>query len=250
MNIRLGFFIQLFIISLLQQSHIGRYHPERFLQIMRSCISKLLQLFIGSIELGIFCSQCFFSSDLIVWSGSFNRYGFELKTAYAILKQDEAAIKAYLNGRGIPDSNIVFSSVNISKNYQRRFDDKGNEISVEFSGYTLTGKVRVESKDIVKVEKLSREITELLEKGIELNSNVPEYYYTRLNEIKIDLLAKASEDAKTRAETIAKNSGGSLGGIKKATMGVFQITGKNANEDYSYGGAFNTSSKEKTASIT
>ena len=71
-----------------------------------------------------------------------------------------------------------------------------------------------------------------------------------LNEIKIDLLAKASEDAKTRAETIAKNSGGSLGGIKKATMGVFQITGKNANEDYSYGGAFNTSSKEKTASIT
>jgi hypothetical protein len=33
-------------------------------------------------------------------------------------------------------------------------------------------------------------------------------------------------------------------------MGVFQITGKNSNEDYSYGGAFNTSSKEKTASIT
>jgi hypothetical protein len=33
-------------------------------------------------------------------------------------------------------------------------------------------------------------------------------------------------------------------------MGVFQITGKNANEIYSYGGAFNTSSKEKTASIT
>jgi hypothetical protein len=123
-------------------------------------------------------------------------------------------------------------------------------VSVSFTGYTLTGNVRVESKDIDRVEKLSREITELLEKGIELNSNVPEYYYTKLNELKIDLLAKASEDAKTRAETIAKNSGGSLGGIKKATMGVFQITGKNSNEDYSYGGAFNTSNREKTASIT
>jgi uncharacterized protein len=33
-------------------------------------------------------------------------------------------------------------------------------------------------------------------------------------------------------------------------MGVFQITGRNTNEDYSYGGAFNTTSKEKTASIT
>jgi len=191
-----------------------------------------------------------FTSDLIVWSGSFNRYGFELKTVYATLKADEVAIRSYLNSKGIADSNIVFSSIAINKNFRRSYDDKGNEISAEFTGYTLTGNVRVESKDINRVEKLSREITELLERGIELNSNAPEYYYTRLNELKIDLLAKASEDAKTRAETIAKNSGGSLGGIKKATMGVFQITGKNANEDYSYGGAFNTSSKEKTASIT
>lgn len=191
-----------------------------------------------------------FTSDLIVWSGSFSRYGYELKSAYAALKQDEAAIKSYLNSKGITDSNIVFSAVTTTKNYQRKYDKDGIEISNEFTGYTLTGSVRVESKDISRVEKLSREITELLEKGIELNSNPPEYFYTRLNELKIDLLAKASEDAKTRAETIAKNSGGSLGGIKKATMGVFQITGKNSNEDYSYGGAFNTSSREKTASIT
>ncbi len=191
-----------------------------------------------------------FTSDLIVWSGSFSRYGYELKSAYASLKQDESAIKSYLNSKGIADSNIVFSAVTTSKNYQRKYDKDGVEISNEFTGYTLTGSVRVESKDINRVEKLSREITELLEKGIELNSNPPEYYYTRLNELKIDLLAKASEDAKTRAETIAKNSGGSLGGIKKATMGVFQITGKNSNEDYSYGGAFNTSNREKTASIT
>jgi len=33
-------------------------------------------------------------------------------------------------------------------------------------------------------------------------------------------------------------------------MGVFQITGKNNNEEYSYGGSFNTSSRLKTASIT
>jgi uncharacterized protein len=41
-----------------------------------------------------------------------------------------------------------------------------------------------------------------------------------------------------------------LGKLRKATMGVFQITGKNSNENYSYGGAFNTSSKMKTGSIT
>ena len=174
----------------------------------------------------------------------------ELKDAYALLKQDESAIKSYLNSKGIVDSCIVFSSVSMIKNFQHQYDERGNETSSEFSGFTLTGNVRVESSEIEKVEKLSREITELLEKGIELNSNTPEYYYTKLNELKIDLLAKASEDAKTRAETIAKNSGASLGSIKKANMGVFQITGKNVNETYSYGGSFNTSSKLKTASIT
>jgi hypothetical protein len=66
----------------------------------------------------------------------------------------------------------------------------------------------------------------------------------------MDLLAKASEDAKLRAETIAKSVGGSLDGLKKANMGVFQITGKNSDEDYSYGGTFNTADKQKTASIT
>ena len=66
----------------------------------------------------------------------------------------------------------------------------------------------------------------------------------------MELLGKASSDAKARAEAIAKNAGSSLGDLKKATMGIFQITGKNSNEDYSYGGAFNTSSREKTGSIT
>jgi len=90
----------------------------------------------------------------------------------------------------------------------------------------------------------------LIESVIEFNSSEPSYYYTKLSELKLAPLAKASTDARLRAETIAKNSGSSLGKIRKATMGVFQITGQNSNENYSYGGAFNTSSRTKTASIT
>ncbi len=41
-----------------------------------------------------------------------------------------------------------------------------------------------------------------------------------------------------------------LGKLRKANMGVLQITEKNSNEDYGYGGAFNTSSRNKTGSIT
>lgn len=191
-----------------------------------------------------------FTSDQIVWTGNFSRSGYELKAVYALLKSDEALIRQYLNSKGIKDSNMVFSSLDIQKMYEPKYDNNGKTVGSVFNGFTLTGKVTVDSREIDRIEKLSREITDLLQKGIEFTSSAPRYYYSRLNDIKIDLLAKAAADGRIRAETIAKNSGAGLGDIRKATMGIFQITGKNSNEDYSYGGAFNTSSREKTASIT
>jgi hypothetical protein len=62
----------------------------------------------------------------------------------------------------------------------------------------------VDSRDIDKIEKVSREVTELIETGIEFNSSPPSYYYTKLSELKVDLLAKASADARQRAETDSK----------------------------------------------
>lgn len=191
-----------------------------------------------------------FVSDRIVWTGNYNRLTPDLKTAYSQLKEDENKIRTYLKGKGVQDAELVFSAVSIDKQFNTRYNGEGREIGSDFIGYKLGQSVTVESKDIDKVEKISREVTELIESGIEFNSSAPSYYYSKLSELKIDLLAKASADAKLRASTIAKNSGSGLGGIKKATMGVFQITGQNSDEDYSYGGAFNTSSKNKTASIT
>lgn len=191
-----------------------------------------------------------FVSDQIVWTGNYSRKMLDLKSAYSLLKEDESNIRTYLKGKGILDNEMVFSAINIEKEFNTKYDVNGKVIGSEFNGYNLKQNVTVDSKNIEKVEKISREVTELIQSGIEFNSSSPSYYYTKLSELKLDLLAKASADAKQRAETIAKNSGSNLGSIKKANMGIFQITGKNSNEDYSYGGALNTSSKNKTASIT
>jgi uncharacterized protein len=191
-----------------------------------------------------------FVSDQIVWTGNYSRKMMDLKAAYVSLKEDEGKIRAYLKEKGIADSEMVFFAVSIDKEFTQKTDVNGRNIGSDFTGYNLKQDVTVDSKNIEKVEKISREVTELIQNGIEFNSSSPSYYYTKLAELKLDLLAKASADAKQRAETIAKNSGSGLGKIKKANMGIFQITGKNSNEDYSYGGALNTSSKNKTASIT
>lgn len=191
-----------------------------------------------------------FVSDLIAWNGSYNRTDFDLKTAYSQLKQDENNIRNYLTRKGISPNQMIFSAIKIDKIFNSKYNEETRSTTTVFGGYNLSQNVKVESNNIPQVEALSREITELIETGIELNSPEPLYFYTKLADLKLDLLAKAAEDARKRAETIAKNTGGGLGNVVKANMGIFQITGKNSNEDYSYGGAFNTSSKNKTASIT
>ena len=191
-----------------------------------------------------------FVSDLIVWQGDYSRISMDLKQAYANLKKDEGSIRAYLLQKGLGNNETVFSAVSINKLYNPVYDHTGRLISNTFSGYSLTQNVKIESKNIDKVEKISREITELIQTGIELNSFAPSYYYSKMSELKIDLLAKASKDAKDRAQSITENAGSNLGDLKYASMGVFQITGQNSNENYSYGGTFNTTSKNKTASIT
>lgn len=191
-----------------------------------------------------------FVSDLVVWSGDYNKTSMDVKEAYALLKKDESTIRTYLQSKGVEEKEIVFSAINTNKLIDSKYDAEGRIIGSVFNGYSLSQTVSVSSKDINKVEKISREATELIESGIEFNSSAPQYFYSKLSELKIDLLAKASADAKTRAQTIAENAGGGLGSLRKAAMGVFQITGQNTDEDYSYGGVFNTTSINKKATIT
>jgi len=191
-----------------------------------------------------------FTSDLIVWEGSFSKESINLEQAYSDLEKDKKIITEYLLSKGITKKELVFNAVNSRKNMNAKYTSEGKYIGDEFLGYVLTQSLQIDSNDVEKVENISREITELLNKGIQFYSQAPRYYYTKLADLKIEMISKATSDARTRAEMIAKNSGGKLGELISAKMGIFQITGQNSNEDYSWGGTYNTDSKEKTASIT
>ena len=191
-----------------------------------------------------------FTSDLIVWEGSFSQNNYDLQQAYSDLNRSKQIVSKYLTGKGIAQDKIIFSAVTSVKNTRPIYGANGNYSGEEFTGYLLTQEFKVESNEVDKIEKISREVTELLNQDIELFSNPPRYYNTKLSDLKIDLMAKATQDAKLRAETIAKNAGNGLGKLKRAEMGIFQITGQNSDEDYSWGGTFNTKDRDKTASIT
>ncbi len=190
-----------------------------------------------------------FNADLVKWRATFSRKDFDLRVASDQLKADQIVVKNFLISQGIKPNEIVFEAVNISKDFQYGTDSNGASIS-QFTGYNLSQDATIESKELDKIEKASREISNLISQGIELSSSNPNYYYSKLEDLKLELIAQASENAKQRAENIATKSGGSLGKLQKADLGIFQITGKNDNEEYSSGGALNTTSRQKTANIT
>lgn len=192
-----------------------------------------------------------FEADIIIWRGSFSAVAYTSQDAYSKIKQDAELVKNYLTSNGVTDEEIVFNSVDISRTYRDVYDVNGNYVGSEPDGYQLTQDVTVSSSNLDNIEKISRGISSLLDQGVELSSGAPEYYYSDLDALKLDLIDKASINAKDRIDIVAKNSGAKLGKLKNSSLGVFQITAKNSGtSSYSYDGAFDTSSRYKTATIT
>lgn len=195
-------------------------------------------------------ASCDFESDLIVWRGSFTAYGSTTREAYDIIKRDSEVIKKYLLDNGVSEEEMIFSSVSISQRWHYEYNELGYETGSYLDGYDLYQQISVTSSDVDKVDTISRDITQLIEANVEFTSEAPEYYYTKLDELKLQLIDEATKNAKERIDIMAAGTGGTAGTLLNANLGVFQITARNTNSDYSYGGSFDTSSRQKTASIT
>ena len=180
-------------------------------------------------------------SDLVIWRAGVSYQATQLSDAYKTLSESVPRVKQYLISKGVPESEITISSISSTTLHEK--DNEGNE-SGKITGYSLRQEVQVRSNDDDSVEKIAREATELINQGILLESGAPEYYYTKIAELKIKMLAAASKDAKERAQQVASSTGSSIGSVRSAKMGVMQITAADSNE-VSDSGINDTSSLEK-----
>ncbi|HAW64136.1 MAG TPA: SIMPL domain-containing protein [Alistipes sp.] len=191
-----------------------------------------------------------FASDLIVWSGAITAEAANAAAGYAQIETSKRKVQEYLAAKGIPAEAVVFDFVNVNKQFAPVYNAGGSWAGQRFTGYELRQRFTVESEEVDKVEAVSREMSSLIAQGVSIEAYQPDYYYTRLDDVKLSLIERASADARTRAEKIAVNAGAKIGKVRSARMGVFQITGANTNEEFSAGGSFNTSSRQKKARIT
>ena len=181
------------------------------------------------------------TSDLVVWSSGVAVEAASVTDAYSQLSGVIPRIKQYLLSKGIAENQMTVSSITTTTNKRR--DSEGNETS-EITGYSLQQQIEVRSNDVAKIAQVAREATELINQGILIESKAPQYYYTQIGDLKIEMLGEAAKDAKERAARIAQSTGNSIGAVRSAKMGVLQVTAADSTDVSDYG-VYDTSTIEK-----
>lgn len=172
------------------------------------------------------------TSDKGMWRAYYQTRNADLKSAYATMNQNSKTIKEFLIANGINEKDIKFSPVNSYAIYQRT--PNGYETN-KVDGYRLSQNVEVSSDDINQITDISKKVSELVEKNVEITSNSAQYFVSNLDELKVEVLADATKNAKDRAESMVKSTNGHIGVMNSAKMGVFQIVPVNSTEVSDYG---------------
>ena len=190
-----------------------------------------------------------FTSDLIVIEGQIEVENYDAAEGYRSLEQSRESVINFLTSKGVSRDAITFNMPSSYKLSESVYEN-GDYVGSRFAGYKLTQMFNIESQNVDTVEAAARELPPLLARGISIEVNNPMYYFTELESVKLDLLAAAASDARERAKNIAENSNAELGELAMSRAGVFQITAATGDEEFSAGGSFNLSSREKKARVT
>lgn len=193
-------------------------------------------------------------SDFVIWKSKVGYRGTNVQGVYGDLKAAADRAIEYMVSKGIKKDEIKVQAATMRTLYASDPNSKGYDSGDTFrivQGYELFQAIEVSSADVDKVEEVSRSVTELISSGVPLESENPQYIYTKIGDVKVEILAEAAKDARRRAEEIAKASGGAVTGVRSARMSPLQISPK---FDYNIAGEGqnDTSSREKaiTAIVT
>lgn len=185
------------------------------------------------------------SSDTVKWSSSFTRTATinDLKSGYAQMNADLKAVKAFLESKGLSESDFDVSQVYMNENYSYDSNfDRPKE-------YTLRQTILVQSKDVDGITTLAKNTQALINQGVIFSTESLEYYISNLPELRVSLLGEAVKDAQARADAIAKSGGRRAGNLKSAGVGSVQVLSVNSTDVSDYG-TYDTSKIEKEVMVT
>ena len=236
----------------MRTSSISEHFPQLFAGLAALSFSLVVSSFIFSKSIREFKQ----ANDVLVVTGSAKRpirsdyiiLRFSLssqeptaKVAYQNLKEQTERVRAYLQEQGVADDAVTLGAIQTYNVLEVTANGRNTGRTL---AYRLSQDIEIRSDEVEKYIKLSQQANELIKEGINLVSQPPQYLYTKLPQLRIEMTAEAAKDAKARAEAIAKSTGDRVGKIRSAKTGVFQITSRNSTDVSDYG-IYDTSSLEK-----
>lgn len=162
-------------------------------------------------------------ADLAVWNISCQAASNDLMEGAKRIEQDQKKIVDFLISKGIGRDEIINREIRVNDRLANEYG--GNDI-VNFR-YVIVKVLQVRSSNVDKVQEVSRLTDELVRAGVVISqndySNNLQYYFTKLNEIKPEMLTEATQNAREAAVTFATESRVKLGKLKRASQGLFTI---------------------------
>lgn len=185
-------------------------------------------------------------SDVAQWSIWVQGDSPDMQQAYARIKDGTERLRAFLDAHGVKPAEVQVSAVETETHHAR---DKDGRDTPEVVGYTLTRWFNVRSTDVESIERIAGDVTSLIEQGVHLGSKRPEFTYSKLADLKVDIIGEAARDARTRADTLASNAGCRIGEVRTARMGVLQVTSPDSTATSSEGVLDTTTIEKDVTSV-
>jgi len=156
----------------------------------------------------------------------------DLKVCYSILAGNKKKVLDYLVKHNITKKELEVHPAEVGEEY--KVNERGYKTE-EFIKFIIKQPILVKSDDVMKIDKLSDDIIEILDQGVKIAINKPRYVYRKLEDLKIEMVGKATNNARERAKKIAKEGRFRLGSIADVRVGVFQITPVHSTAVSNYG---------------
>jgi hypothetical protein len=185
------------------------------------------------------------SANQVIWTLTPQEIAPTAQEAVSMVAADVTSLSAYLKSGGIDVSKLVLSGVSTSNNEQYV---NGNPTG-KILNYQASRNITVNSDNVYLIQKLSQGIGQVLETGANIDSSGPQYYVSDLQKLRPRLIAAAVRDAKSRAIALVSGTGGSVGSVRSARSGPFQVNAVGSVE-VSSGGVYDTTTIRKTVSTT
>jgi hypothetical protein len=171
-------------------------------------------------------------ADVVIWPIQFTEAGNTLDGTYTALDNSAEKVRSFLEDRGIQDHEITFATPFLTDKSAQRY---GGMENFEFR-FVATQTATVYSENVQEIRQIMSELVELGKQGVTLSGDEyqvrPEYLFTRLNEIKPEMIEQATIEARKAAQKFAEDSNSELGKIKTASQGQFSITDRDNNNPH------------------